>query len=75
MNMQRPKRGLMMPQPSSESRAALHIWRAGYRAYVDGKKFTEAPPAPDRELWLAGYTRARTDRSRAQDEPETDSPE
>jgi ribosome modulation factor len=63
-----------MPQPSSESRAALHVWRAGYRAYVDGKKFTDAPPVPEREVWLAGYIRARTDRARAQDEPESDLP-
>lgn len=70
MSTQQHKRGLMMPQQSSDGRADLHVWRAGYRAYVGGKEFTDAPPPPDRNTWLAGYSRARTDRARAQDAPD-----
>lgn len=70
MSTQQHKRGLMMPQPSFDNRDDLHVWRAGYRAYVDGREFTDAPPSPERDTWLAGYIRARTDRARAQDTPD-----
>ena len=54
-----------MPQRSSND---VHVWRAGYRAYVAGHPFTDAPTdEPDRATWLAGYVRARTDRVRAND--------
>lgn len=54
-----------MPQQSSND---IHTWRAGYRAYVDGQPFTQAPTEePDRSTWLSGYVRARTDRAKAND--------
>jgi hypothetical protein len=54
-----------MPQRSSSN---VHVWRAGYRAYVSGQPFTDAPrDEPDRSDWLAGYVRARTDRAKAND--------
>lgn len=54
-----------MPQQSYNE---LRVWRAGYRASVDGKAFTEAPTEePDRSTWIAGYVRARTDRAQAND--------
>lgn len=54
-----------MPQRSSNN---VHTWRAGYRAYVDGKPFTQAPADdPERAIWLSGYVRARTDRAKAND--------
>lgn len=56
-----------MPQQSSD----VHTWRAGYRAYVAGESFTAAPPpGHDRDVWLAGYARSRTDRARANDTAE-----
>lgn len=56
-----------MPQQSEPARRTnIHVWRAGYRAYVDGRPFAEAPAPPERNDWLSGYVRARTDRARAQ---------
>lgn len=56
-----------MPQQSEPGRKMdIHLWRAGYRAYVDGRPFTDAPSPPERDDWISGYVRARTDRARVQ---------
>lgn len=54
-----------MPQQSSEPHN-IHAWRAGYRAYFDRKPMSAAADVDpvERQDWIAGFVRARTDRAR-----------
>lgn len=49
-----------MPQLSERFAA----YRAGYQAYLSGKKIKDAPPDTHRPMWTRGYAAARTDRAR-----------